>query len=53
MTQIVNLSAPLALIISLIPYHSFTDGNMDLARIVHVEGNLDKGFSQNVCTSWT
>ena len=32
-------------IISLIPYHSFTDDNMDLAWIAHVEGNLDKGFA--------
>ena len=30
-TKIVNLSAYLAVIISLIPYHIFTDDNMDLA----------------------
>ena len=52
-TKIVNLSAYLAVIVSQIPYHIFTDDNMDLAWIVHVEGNLNKGFPQQPCTSWT
>ena len=53
LTKIVYLSSSRAVIISLIPYHIFTDDNMDLAWIVHVEGNLDKGFPPQPCTSWT
>ena len=40
----------MAVIISLMPFHAFTDGNMDLARIVNVKGNLNKRFPQNSCT---
>ena len=52
-TKILYFYAFISVIVSLIPYHIFTDDNMDLAWIVHVEGNLDKGFPPIVCTSWT